>query len=139
VTWEFIVDLLTRGQRNANHKELMSVSGIAASVITDQAPESAPIIITCKGPRTRIYCVFDDEAVEDDGDKEGAFGFDPLEGDWAISLPCLEEELSWVQSALKNHSARITARDASLGIAIDEEKMVNKGALELDLKGLLGK
>src|SRR3546814_17586549 len=42
---------------------------------------------------------------------EDMLGFDPLKGDWRLSLPCLSEDLAWVQGALKRHSSRVTARD----------------------------
>ena len=40
-TWTAIVDLLTRGQQGPARDELISVSGIAATVIADQAPKDA--------------------------------------------------------------------------------------------------
>ena len=36
----------------------------AASVIADQSPKASPIVATCDGPRTRIYCLFDDDSLE---------------------------------------------------------------------------
>src|SRR3546814_224340 len=64
-TWTAIVDLLTQGNTGAARSDLLAVSGVAASVIADQAPKDAPIVVTCDGPRTRIYCLYDDDALED--------------------------------------------------------------------------
>jgi hypothetical protein len=110
-TWELIVQLLTQGKDSAAKAELMSVSGIASSIIAERSPKDAAIIVTCDGPRTRIYCLYDDDAIEGSDAKEDALGYEPLKGDWAISLPCLADDLAWVQRALKAKSSRITARD----------------------------
>jgi hypothetical protein len=119
-TWSAIVALLTRGQESSAAFELRSVSGVATSVIVDRAVASAPIVVTCDGPRTRIRCVYDEDALDDSAADEGPLGFDPLEGDWKVSLPCPVDDLRWVQGALKKLSDRITARDAAEGIAISE-------------------
>lgn len=135
-TWAAIVELLTQGKDCAARTELKAVAGVAASLITDQAPKGTPIVATCDGPRTRIYCLYDEDAIEGSDASEDPLGFEPLKGDWAVSLPCPEEELDWVQSALKKHSTRITARDLSQGIAT-EGRAASGLALELDLGGFL--
>jgi hypothetical protein len=118
-------------------REMHAVAGIASSLIADQAPGAAPIIATCDGPRTRIYCVYDDDAIDGSDANEDSLGFDPLKGDWKLSLPCAKDELGWVQSALKKHSIRITARDLDEGIAVDEAKAENGTSLTLDLEAFL--
>ena len=80
-TWTAIVDLLTKGQIGAARTELLAVGGVAASVIADQAPKDAAIVVTCDGPRTRIYCLYDDDAIDGGDANEDALGFDPLKGD----------------------------------------------------------
>lgn len=136
-TWDEIVVLLTR--LNADPRsELVSVAGIAGSIIGDKACEKAPIIVSCEGPQTRIYCLYDDNAVEGSDTNEDILGFDPLKGDWSISLPCEADDLDWVQSALKQKSVRVTARDktetnkqaaeatqASAPLVIDTERLLN--------------
>lgn len=126
ITWTAIVDLLTQGKAGEIRNELLAVSGIASSMIADQVPRTAPIVVTCDGPRTRIYCVYDDDAIDGSGGSENPLGFDPLRGDWHLSLPCQKDDLPWVQGALKIHSRRITARDLSAGINEAEESTVTK-------------
>jgi hypothetical protein len=109
-TWTAIVDMLTRRKDGAARQELLRVGGIAASTIADRAPTNHPIVVTCSGPRTRVYCIYDDDAVEGSHVNEEPLGFDPLNGDWHVSLPCCAEDLGWVQGALKARSTRITAR-----------------------------
>lgn len=137
-TWTAIVDLLTQGRTGEARTELMSVAGIAASIIADQATKDAAIVATCDGPRTRIYCLYDDDAVEGSDANEDGLGFDPLKGDWAVSLPCLKDDLVWVQSALKKHSTRITARDLDAKVAADSDGKAATASLVLDPKGFLG-
>lgn len=136
-TWSAIVELLTRGSTGTARAELLAVGGIASSIIADQAPHNAAIIVTCDGPRTRIYCLYDDDALNGADAKEDALGFDPLAGNWAVSLPCLTDDLSWVQAALKKHSSRITARDAAATIAEPTSSAAKTQTLVLDPKGFL--
>ncbi|MEN2976013.1 hypothetical protein P7L78_16320 [Tistrella bauzanensis] len=138
-TWTAIVDLLTQGNAGDARTELLAVSGVAASVISDQAPKYAAITVTCDGPRTRIYCLYDDDAIEGSGANEDALGFDPLKGDWRVSLPCLADDLAWVQGALKKHSTRITARDLDAAVSsADGAATAKSQTLVFDPKGFLG-
>jgi hypothetical protein len=118
-TWDAIVGLLTQGRTGAARDELQAIAGIAISIVADQATEAAPIVATCDGPRTRIYTLHDDAAIEGDDANEEALPFDPLKGDWAVSLPCFAEDLAWVQTALAGKTKRVTARDQSVGIALE--------------------
>ena len=102
-TWATISDLLTRTNTGAQ-QELGIVAGIASSVIADKACENSPIIVSCEGPQTRIYCIYDDDAIDGSDANEDVLGFDPLNGDWSISLPCEPDDLGWVQSALQQKS-----------------------------------
>lgn len=138
-TWMAIVDLITRGETGAKRSELLAVTGIASSLIADHAPCDAPVVVTCDGPRTRIYCVFDEDAIDGSDANEEPLGFDPLQGDWKVSLPCPADDLAWVQSALAQHSTRITARDMAMSVAIaaDESDAATQ-SLVLDAEGFLG-
>ncbi len=136
-TWYAIVALLTQDKSAAARDELLAVGGIAASVIADQAPKDAPIVVTCEGPRTRIRCLYDDDAVEGSDANEDALGFDPLKGDWRVSLPCQGDDLAWVQKALAKLSTRITARDLEEAAPASEAD-AQAQTLTLDPKGFLG-
>lgn len=136
-TWAAIVDLLTRNQEGADRIELLSVSGPASSVISDQAPKDAPIIITGDGPRTRIYCIYDEDAIDGSDANEDPPAFPPLSGDWAVSLPCAKEDLDWVSKALAARSGRITARDATTKV-VTEEATPSAATLAFNAEGFLG-
>lgn len=137
-SWSAIVEMLTRGQSGPKRDELLAVRGTAASLIADQAPKTAAIVVTCEGPRTRIRCVYDDNAISGSGVNESALGFDPLAGDWAISLPCAAEDLGWVQSSLARHSTRITARDLANTEQAKDEAATAAATFEIDTKGFFG-
>lgn len=138
-TWMTIVDLLTRGEEGEARRELVAVGGTAASLIADQAPREEPIVVTCDGPRTRVYCVYDEDAIDGSDANEAALGFDPLEGDWRVSLPCPAEDLGWVRAALAERSGRITARGPGEVPAADGRDGTKGAApLRLDPKGFLG-
>ena len=135
-TWAAISDLLTRTNTGAQ-QELSIVAGIASSIIADKACENSPIIVSCEGPQTRIYCLYDDDAIDGSDANEDVLGFDPLKGDWSISLPCEPDDLGWVQSALKQKSERITARDKNETKKQDSSHASQGAELEIDLEGLL--
>jgi hypothetical protein len=136
-TWAAIVELLTQGRRDAARAELLSVSGIATSVIADHAAKSGAIVITCDGPRTRVYCLYDDDAIDGSDANEDGLGFDPLKGDWAVSLPCLADDLAWVQEALKKLSKRISAREMSSTAEPEKVEQAAQESLILDVAGFL--
>lgn len=138
-TWAVIIDLLTQGKDGESRKELHSVSGIASSIIAERGPKDAAIVVTCDGPRTRIYCLYDEAAVEGGDAKEDNLGYEPLKGQWAISLPCPEDDLEWVQRALKAKSSRITARDMTQRLGEDAAagKAAASGGLTLNVDKFL--
>jgi hypothetical protein len=93
---------------------------VASSVIAEQAAKDAAIVAICGGPRTRVYCLYDEEAIESGDAKEDALGYDALKGQWAVSLPCPKDDLEWVQRALRAKSSRITARDMAQKVGEEE-------------------
>lgn len=138
-TWRAIVGLLTHNREGAKRDELMAVHGVVSSIIADKAPKDAAIVVTCDGPRTRIYCVYDEDATDGSNTNEDALGFDPLDGDWRISIPCEADDLPWIQGALKKHSERITARDKSEKTKAEAaSSSEGLAALVFDPKGFLG-
>lgn len=138
-TWTAIVDLLTQGKPGEARTELLAIAGVAASIIADQAPGDAAIVVTCDGPRTRVYCLYDDDAIVGSGANEDPLGFDPLKGDWRVSLPCPADDLTWVQGALDQYSGRITARDLEERVASEKSATrTNAEPLVLDPSGFLG-
>lgn len=135
-TWSAIVGLLTVENVEARD-ELESIGGVAASIISDRAPAESPIVVTCSGPRTRIYCIYDEEAIDGSTSNEDTLGFDPLNDDWAISLPCPEEDLDWVQPALASLTERVSARVMGKSIDPETASMSESGPLAINTDKLL--
>lgn len=130
-TWHAIRDLLTQNKSEDAKIEFDRVSGIAAAIIAERTPSESPIVVTSNGPQTRIYCIYDEEAIDGSDANEELFGFYPLNGEWKVSLPCSEEDLGWVRSSLEAHSVRFVAR--SLGEPESSEKASTNISGELTL------
>ena len=124
-TWSAISQLLAPEANSAASVELASVAGIASSLISREAM-TAPIVTCGAGPRVRVYCLYDGDAVEGDDANETMLSFNPTANDWQMSLPCPDEDLSWVQNALKAKSKRVTARDMDTAFDSKEEKEASK-------------
>ena len=54
-------------------------------------------------------------------------------------MPCAEDDLDWVQRALRAKSSRITARDAkhTLGEEAEEAATASAGFMTVDMEGFL--
>lgn len=107
--WRVITDLVTLP--GPARQELQRCAGIAMSLIAEEAMRDSPIVIYGTGPRLRIYCLYDEEAILGEGQNEDALSWCPTDGNWAMSLPCPSEDLPWVTAALARSSSRVTARD----------------------------
>src|SRR6266536_2943872 len=108
--WRVIVSLVAPAGSEAR-QELDRVGGVAMSLIADEAMRDSPIEVVGVGPRLRIYCLYDTEAILGEGASEGPLAICPTDGSWLMSLPCPKEDLDWVQEALSRVSTRVTARD----------------------------
>jgi hypothetical protein len=128
-TWSAIIQLLAPDSQSEAALELASVAGIASSLISREAM-TASVVVCGSGPRVRIYCLYNEDAIEGDDANEAALSFNPTSGDWAMSLPCPADDLSWVQGALKAKSNRITARDMDTAFDSEEETSSQKSGVE---------
>lgn len=117
-SWDVIASLLAAADSTAR-QELDGVGGIAASLIAAEAPRDSAIVVAGVGARLRIYCLYDEAAIVGDEVSEEALSWNPTDGDWAMSLPCHADDLSWVQEALARQSTRITARDLAEAVPSD--------------------
>ncbi len=113
-TWNRIVTLISNAT-SLGRQELDAVGGIAASVIADEIPKEAPVVVTGNGPRLRVYCVYGEDAVIGDDCDEAELSWIPAEGEWRLFLPCAKEDLEWIRNALQQRSTRIVAYDAKKG------------------------
>jgi hypothetical protein len=117
--WGVIAELLAPEAESQARKELLEIAGVASSLIADEAMTS-PIVVYGSGPRVRIYCLYDEDAILGEDAKETPLAFNATTGEWHMSLPCPEDDLQWVQEALKKKSSRITARDMTTDVEEEE-------------------
>ena len=133
-TWEVIVSLLASESDNGARKELLAIAGIASSLIAAEAMKGDPIVVYGSGPRVRIYCLYGEEAIVGDDANESKLISNPVAGDWSMSLPCPEDDLTWVQSALKKQSAHVGARTIGSSTDDDNEVVTSKGSASINLE-----
>jgi hypothetical protein len=131
--WDFIVKLLAPHSNSIARQELSSIVGIACALIADEAMKTVPIVVFGSGPRVRIYCLYNEDAITGEDSKEDDLPYNATEGDWHMSLPCPKDDLNWVQASLKKLSTRVTARDMSKSDeAEDAEGSATMKSFEID-------
>ena len=119
LAWEVIANLLAASGSNAR-RELDLVAGISSSLIAAEAMRNSPAVVHGVGPRLRLYCVYDEDSLTSEESSEELLAWCPTDGDWAMSLPCPDDDLAWVQEALASLTARITARGWDEPVPADE-------------------
>jgi len=137
-TWAKIVEIVAPDPESAARKELAHIAGTACASIASEAPKDAPIVIWGVGPRVRVYCVFDDDAITKDGLNEEALPKSPTDGDWRMSIPFLAEDVAWSRSSLAAASGRVSARSVDDEIEDqDESAAASRAALGINLEEFL--
>jgi hypothetical protein len=109
-TWEKIALLLAPDPDSDARKELKKAAGVACSSISSEATKDAPLVVWGGGPKVRVYCLFDDDAITGDDANEDALPKSPTEGNWKMSIPCPPEDVKWSSAKLASVSTRISAR-----------------------------
>jgi hypothetical protein len=135
--WQVIVDLIAP-KPGAARTELFSIEGVASSIIATESPKDAPMVVVGKGPRVRIYCLYDEDAISGDDANEAALAVCATEDEWAMSLPADAEDVDWVKAALAKRTARVTVREKSEALTADEETKKSTAAeAEINLEAFL--
>lgn len=110
--WDIIVDLVAPANGSAR-QELLSIEGIASSIIATESPKDAPMVVRGKGPRVRIYCLYNEDAISGDNANEAALAETPTDAEWLMSLPVDADDVTWIKDALAKKTSRVTVRDKS--------------------------
>jgi hypothetical protein len=134
--WTLIVDLIAP-KGTAARAELDGLAGIGMAIVASEAMRESPLVVRGSGPLLRIYCVYDERAILGEGLSEDPLPWCPIDGDWAMSLPCPAEDLSWVQPALTRISTRVTARNLAeqapaSEVAQQGQEAVNLGDIDTE-------
>jgi hypothetical protein len=119
-TWEKIVEIIAPDPQSPARKELAKATGVACASIASEAPKDAAMVVWGGGPRVRVYCVFDDDAITQDGLNEDALPKSPTEGAWQMSIPCLPEDVKWSSESLAAVSNKISVRSVDEEVADDD-------------------
>jgi hypothetical protein len=121
-TWAKIVALVAPDPNSPARKEVALAAGVACSSISSEATKEAALVIWGGGPRVRVYCLFDEDAITQDDVNEDALPKSPTEGDWKMSIPCMPEDVAWSKAKLASVSNRISARSMDEDVADEESK-----------------
>lgn len=132
--WAAITDCVCKSNAQSR-KEFEKVKGVASALIASDILQEHPLVIIGSGPRVRIYCLYDEDAISGDDKNEDTFGWDPSEGDWTAYLPCLTEEFDFFKAELAKKTDRILCYDSELGIADEEESSSKYRSLTIDIEG----
>jgi len=106
-TWKAITLLLAEDVSSVSHKELMSITGIASSLISSDAMKDAAVVCAGSGPQVRIYCLYGEDAITGEDANESPLQHCPTDEEWEVSMPCPTKDLDWVNRSLKEKSSRI--------------------------------
>lgn len=106
-TWQRIVDLIT-GPGSEDTEQLDAATSVVTSIIADEHLAKCPLILSGCGPRLVMYCLYGAYALEV-GEEVDALTWNPTEGDWWMLVPCDEENIDWVQTALAERAPRLKA------------------------------
>lgn len=136
-TWELIADLLAPDSESDARRELEKAAGVACSSISSEATKDAPIVVWGVGPRVRVYCAFDEDAITGDGVNETALSRCPTDGDWSMSIPCLPEDVNWCKEKLASITRRITARSRDDDIDDDRSSESTASGLSINVEEFL--
>jgi hypothetical protein len=137
-TWAVIVGIIAPDAKDPAREELTKVSGVAASCISAEAPKNDAIVVFGGGPRLRIYCLYNDDAILGDSASEDPVRESVTGDGWRLSLPCEEDDLEWIQRKLKSLSSKVTARklgdDPPAGDEEEKKSLSAASAPAVDLK-----
>jgi hypothetical protein len=136
-TWSRIVEIIAPDPDSAARKELEKVAGAACASIASEAPKDASMVIWGGGPRVRVYCLFDEDAITQDGVNEDALPRSPTEGDWRMSIPFLPDDVAWSGGSLAAASSRISARSVDEEVDDAEPAEPAKASLTINLTEFL--
>lgn len=132
-TWTKIIEILAPDPASAARAELRNAAGVARASISSEATRDAAVVVWGAGPRVRIYCVFDDDAITGDDVNEDALPRSATDGDWHMSIPCQKEDVFWSSSKLATISDRISARAPDEDVEDDTDSRASAPPLTINL------
>jgi hypothetical protein len=124
--WIAIVNVI--GAESESVKtQLLDITGLIASIISEETPASNAITVIGNGPRLRVYCLYNEDAIGDDAN-EASLTWKPFESNWEIYFPVEKSDYEWVSKLLKEKNTRFKTYKAGEGIADEEAEEKSKSA-----------
>lgn len=123
-TWAKIVEIIAPDPQSPARRELAKAEGVACASISSEATKNAAIVIWGNGPRVRVYCVFDEDAITQDDVNEDALPKLATEGEWRMSIPCLQDDVKWCSGNLAATTTKISARSLEDEVEDDGDQTV---------------
>lgn len=132
--WRLMTELLAPEASSAARIELAGVAGVLGQLIASESFLGDPIVVHGGGPRVRLYCLYNDAAIEGDDADERALTIDPTDGNWAMSVPCDDADIDWVTKELAKHGSRFTARRCGEPLTEDQcaEQTVRSASINVE-------
>lgn len=123
-TWTAIVNVIA-ADSDTLKTQLMEITGIVASIISEETLANNAITLIGSGPRLRVYCLYNEDAIADDPN-EAALSWKPFENEWEMFFPVEENDHEWVSKLLKEKNARFKTYKAGEKITADEDERASK-------------
>jgi hypothetical protein len=109
-TWNVILSIIAPDASGSARRELNAATGVACAAISSEATKIAPILVINGGLTVRIYCNFGEDAISGDLVDESNLPLVPTEGNWKVSIPVLNEDVSWSETFLAGTVQRVSVR-----------------------------
>ncbi len=129
-TWEAIIELVT-GPDSIEPDQLSAARSIMESIIAEEHPASVPIVLKGAGPRVLIYCLYGEDAMEA-GLSVDSLASNPTEGDWRMTAPSEEGDVTWMNRSLSKKAPRISVHDVTDAPADDASEAKAEETLAVD-------
>jgi len=135
-TWRAIIDLVV-ADSSVDRGQLDAASSVMEALIAGEQPATAPIVFKGYGPRVLIYCVYNEGAMEAGHDID-RLNANPTVGDWRVTAPCAEGDVSWMNETLRDRAPRARVYAANDQPSEDEERTAGSAAkpIEIDWRRL---
>jgi len=118
--WELMCQLLAPDSASLARGVLDRATGVACSSIASEVLKGDAVVVYGSGPRIRLYCLYDEDAMAGEDASEGSLPECPTTGDWRMSIPVPEEDFDWCAKAIKACAPYITVRRCGEEVADDE-------------------
>lgn len=122
-TWNIIVNVIAAESESAK-QSLNDITGVIASIISDETPANNAITVIGDGPRLRMYCLYGDDAIGDEAN-EATLSWKPFENNWEIYFPVEESDYDWVTKLLKEKNSRFKTYKAGEKIEGEDKEKEN--------------